>query len=151
MSYTQIGVAIFIVVMLLAGRLHLLKLNRQKRKPASAVEPTPDELCLGNVRPIPPKSRGLSEDERASERARFAYEARLRSISSFDLTKRRAEYVGSKGYRWRTAGDTDVCPTCAEHNGKFFKWTAPPPCGPPGTHSLCPQGYCRCYAEAQIP
>ncbi|MGR7993826.1 phage minor head protein [Xanthobacter sp. ZOL 2024] len=76
---------------------------------------------------------------------------RLRGSVAFDRTKSRAEYIGSKGYRWRSAGDSDVCDICAKNNGKFFKWNAPPPCGPPGTHSLCPDGHCRCYAEPDIP
>ena len=59
-----------------------------------------------------------------------------------------AERVGSKRYIWH--GD-DCCPSCNRQNGKTYAWSKPPKTGHPGEGKLCPNGYCRCWAEVIIP
>ena len=73
------------------------------------------------------------------------------SRTSSELTKARAEHVGSVEFIWRTAGDTDVRASHRALNGKVFRWDDPPECDP-GPRAL-PGGLwnCRCYAEAIIP
>lgn len=59
-----------------------------------------------------------------------------------------AERVGAKRYIWH--GD-DCCPSCNRQNGKIYAWSKPPKTGHPGEGKLCPNGYCRCWAEVIIP
>jgi len=66
------------------------------------------------------------------------------------LTQSRAEYVGSEGYIWRTAGDTDVRHSHKEMNGKFVRWDSPPTLdGMTGHAGQFPN--CRCYPEPVLP
>lgn len=71
--------------------------------------------------------------------------------TSTELTKARAESIGSEKFIWRTAGDSDVRPTHRELNGRVFRWDDPPECDP-GYRAL-PGGIfnCRCYAEPVVP
>lgn len=69
-----------------------------------------------------------------------------------NLTQARAEYVGSDGYIWRSAGDLDVRPLHRQLNGKFIRWSEPPVAGGRGerAHAGCIYN-CRCYPEPVIP
>lgn len=68
------------------------------------------------------------------------------------LVEARATYVGSEGYIWRTAEDADVRKLHRKHNGKFFRWDAPPVAGSNGERAHAGQIYnCRCYPEPVIP
>lgn len=63
------------------------------------------------------------------------------------LTKLRQQNIGGEEYIWRTAMDERVRPTHAAHEGKKFKWSAPPAdTGNPGDDYEC-----RCYAEMVFP
>lgn len=48
------------------------------------------------------------------------------------MTEARAEFVGSEGYIWRTAEDSDVRPIHKKLNGKFIRWDDPPIAGEGG-------------------
>ncbi|MCG0458559.1 hypothetical protein L6R44_21075 [Enterobacter cloacae complex sp. ECC445] len=63
-------------------------------------------------------------------------------------TQIQAERIGSPGYVWQ---GSDCCPACDKQAGKKFKWAKPPKTGHPGEGKLCPNGYCRCWAEVIIP
>lgn len=66
------------------------------------------------------------------------------------LTQSRAEYVGSDGYIWRTAHDSDVRHSHRKMEGKFVKWDNPPTLdGLTGHAGQLPN--CRCYPEPVIP
>ncbi len=68
-----------------------------------------------------------------------------------ELTKARAEYVGSTEFIWRTVGDSDVRQSHRALNGKAFRWDQPPECDP-GHHALPGSIWnCRCWAEPIIP
>lgn len=73
------------------------------------------------------------------------------SRTATELTRARAEHVGSTHFIWRTAGDADVRATHRRLNGKVFRWDDPPECDP-GHHAL-PGGIwnCRCYPEVVVP
>lgn len=64
----------------------------------------------------------------------------------------RAKSIGSEGYIWRTAEDTDVRDLHRKLNGKFFLWSKPPITGSNGERSH-PGGIynCRCYADPVLP
>lgn len=73
-----------------------------------------------------------------------------------ELTKTRAEYVGSVEFIWRTAGDSDVRPSHKILNGRAFRWDDPPVCdhGKGGVEIRAIAGMtfnCRCYSEPVIP
>jgi SPP1 gp7 family putative phage head morphogenesis protein len=75
------------------------------------------------------------------------------SRTSSELTKARAEYVGSVEYIWRTAGDTDVRRDHEILDGKVFRWDTPP-IADRRTGARAHPGCiyrCRCYPEPIIP
>lgn len=66
------------------------------------------------------------------------------------LTQARAEHIGSEGYVWRTARDTDVRDSHRKMEGKFVRWDSPPTLdGLTGHAGALPN--CRCYPEPVIP
>lgn len=68
------------------------------------------------------------------------------------LTEARSIYIGSEGYWWRTAQDTDVRPLHVALEGKFFKWGEPPVTGSNGERSNPGCIYfCRCWPEPALP
>ena len=109
--------------------------------------------------------QGITEGTRAKEIAARIFEtgevtkARATCIArtevgrtSTELTKARAESVGSVEFIWRTAGDSDVRPMHKALNGKVFRWDSPPVCdiGKGGAEIRALPACiwnCRCYAE----
>jgi uncharacterized protein with gpF-like domain len=75
------------------------------------------------------------------------------------LLEARAVHVGSEGYIWRSAGDSDVRnkdgnPIGSHRllNGKFIRWDSPPIASTNGDRYHAGQGpNCRCYPEPVIP
>lgn len=66
--------------------------------------------------------------------------------TSTALSQARAESVGSRGYIWRTAGDTDVRESHRKMEGRFVAWNDPPTLdGLTGHAGALPN--CRCYCE----
>jgi SPP1 gp7 family putative phage head morphogenesis protein len=66
------------------------------------------------------------------------------------LVQARSEFVGSEGYIWRTAKDSDVRPSHKKMEGKFVRWDDPPALDKMTGHA----GHfpnCRCYPEPVIP
>ncbi len=75
------------------------------------------------------------------------------SRTASNLTEARARYVGSPGYIWRTAGDSDVREDHKELNGKFIPWDSPPIADRRAgirAHAGCIYR-CRCYPEVVLP
>jgi SPP1 gp7 family putative phage head morphogenesis protein len=71
-----------------------------------------------------------------------------RSASIF--TQVRAEHIGSVGYIWRTAEDSDVRLSHKRMNGKFVPWDRPPILDNMQGHAgTLPN--CRCYPEPVLP
>jgi SPP1 gp7 family putative phage head morphogenesis protein len=66
------------------------------------------------------------------------------------LTEARARHVGSEGYIWRTAGDSDVRPSHRKMAGKFVAWGDPPTLDGMAGHAGQFTN-CRCYPEPVIP
>jgi SPP1 gp7 family putative phage head morphogenesis protein len=68
------------------------------------------------------------------------------------LTESRARFIGSEGYTWRTARDSDVRREHRILEGKFIRWDEPPVAGPSGERYHAGQGpNCRCYSQPEIP
>lgn len=66
------------------------------------------------------------------------------------LVQARSQYVGSDGYIWRTAEDSDVRHSHRKMAGKFVRWDSPPTTdGMVGHAGQLPN--CRCYPEPVIP
>ncbi len=84
-------------------------------------------------------------------------EARARTIArtevgraSTAITQARATSMGSRGYIWRTAEDSDVRHSHAQMNGQYVDWAKPPTLdGMTGHAGQFPN--CRCYAEPVVP
>lgn len=106
---------------------------------------------------------GISQGRRADEiakdimatgqvtRSRATLIARTEvARTATELTKARAEHVGSVEFIWRTAGDSDVRASHRALNGKVFRWDDPPECDP--GHRALPGGIwnCRCFAEVVL-
>ena len=85
----------------------------------------------------------------ASSRATLIARTEVARTASL-LTQSRAEHIGSDGYIWRTAHDSDVRPSHKKMEGKFVKWSSPPTLdGLTGHAGQLPN--CRCFAEPVIP
>lgn len=67
-----------------------------------------------------------------------------------ELTKARAESIGSTGYIWRTSEDSDVRPSHRALAGRFVRWDSPPVTDGLSGHAGCVPN-CRCYAEPVLP
>ncbi|MCX2699245.1 phage head morphogenesis protein [Ochrobactrum chromiisoli] len=66
------------------------------------------------------------------------------------LTEARAVGIGSEGYIWRTAKDSDVRHSHKMMEGKFVAWVSPPTLdGLTGHAGAVPN--CRCYTEPVLP
>lgn len=72
------------------------------------------------------------------------------SKTSSGLVEARARHVGSDGYIWRTAGDSDVRHSHRQMNGKFVRWDEPPTLDKMTGHAGSFPN-CRCYPEPVIP
>jgi SPP1 gp7 family putative phage head morphogenesis protein len=71
--------------------------------------------------------------------------------TAVSLTRARAEFIGSEGYIWRTAGDRDVRPSHKRMEGKMVKWSEPPTLSDGTVTHAGAIFNCRCYPEPVIP
>lgn len=106
---------------------------------------------------------GLSKGTRASEIAAEIRKSGEVSIAKANtiartevsrtataFTEARAQSIGSEGYIWRTADDSDVRETHRAMAGKYVLWGKPPTLdGMTGHAGQYPN--CRCYPEPVIP
>ncbi|MXP53415.1 phage head morphogenesis protein [Pantoea sp. Seng] len=84
-------------------------------------------------------------------------EARARTIArtevgraSTAITQARSTSIGSRGYIWRTADDSDVRHSHKQMEGKYVDWSNPPTLdGMTGHAGQFPN--CRCYCEVVVP
>lgn len=98
------------------------------------------------------KEIARSGEVAASRAALIARTEVARTAST--LTQARAQHIGSEGYIWRTAGDSDVRESHRKMNGKFVPWDQPPALleGNKIYHAHAGQIFnCRCYPEPVIP
>jgi SPP1 gp7 family putative phage head morphogenesis protein len=107
--------------------------------------------------------RGLENSSRASEivaeikrtgdvsigRAKLIARTETSRTASV-MTQARAQRIGSTGYIWRTAHDSDVRGSHKHMNGEFVRWDSPPTLDDMTGHAGCLPN-CRCYPEPVIP
>jgi SPP1 gp7 family putative phage head morphogenesis protein len=67
-----------------------------------------------------------------------------------ELTKARAENIGSTAYIWRTAHDGDVRPSHKKMDGQVVRWDDPPTLDGLTGHAGCLPN-CRCFPEPIVP
>lgn len=109
-------------------------------------------------------TRGITEGRRASDiaaeimrtgevtKSRATLIARTETArTATELTKARAQHIGSTHFIWVTAGDGDVRPSHRALNGQAFRWDDPPECDP--GHRALPGAIwnCRCIPRVIIP
>ena len=76
------------------------------------------------------------------------------SRTSQELVQARAEHIGSPGYIWHTAHDSDVRPEHKKMDGKFVRWDSPPTLKEGNKEYTFHAGCifnCRCWAEPVAP
>ncbi len=119
-----------------AERVHHLTVEGMIEGGRRASEIAQDILATGHV---------------TASRARLIARTEVARTAS-TLTESRAKFVGSEGYIWRTAGDTDVRTRHKKLEGKFIRWDDPPVAGEQGEHAHAGQIYnCRCWPEPVLP
>lgn len=72
------------------------------------------------------------------------------STTASTLTEVRSRHVGSTGYIWRTAGDSDVRRSHRDMEGEFVDWDKPPTLDGYKAHAGRAAN-CRCYPEPVLP
>lgn len=72
------------------------------------------------------------------------------SRAATELTRARAESIGSEGYTWRTSRNSSVRPSHRAMEGKFVRWDNPPELDGMTGHAGCLPN-CRCIPIPIIP
>lgn len=72
------------------------------------------------------------------------------SRTAATIQRARATSIGSEGYVWRTARDSDVRPSHKKMEGVFVAWTSPPTLDNLTGHAGCLPN-CRCWSDPLIP
>lgn len=101
--------------------------------------------------------RRSSELKKEIMRTGEVTESRARMIArtevgraSTAITQARSTAIGSRGYIWRTADDSDVRHSHKQMEGQYVDWATPPTLdGMTGHAGQFPN--CRCYCEVVVP
>jgi len=119
------------------------------REAAQRVRSLANEAIVQGTRPAELAKEIMRTGEVTESRAILIARTET-SRTATELTRVRAEHVGSTHFIWRTAGDSDVRPSHRKLNGKIFRWDSPPECDP-GHHALPGAIWnCRCYPEPVV-
>lgn len=107
------------------------------------------EAIATGSRPEPFAKEIAATGEVAASRARLIARTEI-GRASVALTQARSLAIGSTGYIWRTANDSDVRHSHHKMEGKFVAWEKPPTLdGMTGHAGALPN--CRCYCEVIFP
>lgn len=119
------------------------------REAAERVRKLALEGIVQGTRPSEIAKEIMRSGEVAESRATLIARTEV-SRTATELTRARAEHVGSPGYWWRTAGDSDVRESHRKMNGKFVAWNDPPTLdGMTGHAGQLPN--CRCFCDVIVP
>lgn len=123
-----------------AHRVHGLTIEAMSESGARAAEIAKDIQRTGHV---------------TESRAMLIARTEVSSTASA-MTEARARHVGSKGYFWRTVGDSDVRHDHSKLEGQFIPWGEPPIAGTgkggvPVRYHAGRGPNCRCYPEPSLP
>lgn len=145
MDNSSICLLVFLIVVAVLVRL---KSRQKKKEENNFLKSINYSHRIPQVRSKPKNGKRRSKEEIASDND--AYHKLLGDDfrKKAKATQIQAERVGSSGYVWQ---GSDCCPACDKQVGKRFLWSKPPRTGHPGEGKLCPNGYCRCWAEVIIP
>lgn len=144
--------SIILLVIIIALGVYFRKNAKQNEKEEDDFIDSIDR----NTRIAPPKVKNPDGTKKSPEQLNeewgdYYVSQRQLSIKLALAGKIQAQRIGSKEFFWRSADDGDTCPECQKNDGKKFRWDNPPKAGLPGVGNCCPDGQCRCYAEAIIP
>ncbi len=118
---------------------------------ARRVRELADGALYSGARPDEIAQEIMRSGDVAKSRADLIARTEIARASS-ELTRARAQHVGSEGYVWRTAEDPLVRPLHRRLAGRFIRWDDPPVAGEHGERAHAGQIYnCRCYPEPVIP
>lgn len=141
------AIVIFFVVIAVGFRWN----NSRKTKRRAAVEVFRKDIDhqknISKVNLEPRKRRRRSKEEILADEEACLKRMIDDSRKAARDVQTQAERVGAKSYIWH---GHDCCPHCNKQNGKRFYWAKPPKTGHPGEGRLCPNGYCRCWAEVIV-
>lgn len=122
------------------------------REAAERVRTLANEAIVQGARPAELAKEILRTGEVTESRAILIARTET-SRTATELTRARAEHVGSPGYWWRTSEDTDVRDDHKILNGTFVEWSKPPIADRrtgARAHAGCIYR-CRCWPEVVIP
>ncbi len=122
------------------------------REAAERVRKLTLEGIVQGTRPAQIAKEIMRSGEVAESRANLIARTEV-SRTATDLTKARAEHIGSPGYIWRTSGDSDVREDHRILEGQFIPWDKPPIADRrtgARAHAGCIYR-CRCWPEVVIP
>ncbi|MFG1302166.1 phage minor head protein [Xanthobacter sp. V3C-3] len=118
------------------------------REAAQRVRSLANEAIVQGTRPAELAKEIMRTGEVTESRAILIARTET-SRTATELTRARAEHVGSPGYWWRTAGDSDVRESHRKMNGKFIAWNDPPTLdGMTGHAGQLPN--CRCFCDVAL-
>lgn len=117
-----------------AERVHELAVGAMTSS-ARSTTLVPDIIALGPITAARAKMIARTEVSRANS----------------NLTQSRAEYAGSEGYIWTTAGDPNVREAHKRMDGRFVRWDSPPLTDMPTPYHAGCGPNCRCTAQPVLP
>lgn len=120
------------------------------RDAAERVHKMTMEGIAGSIRPKEVAKEIARTTGVSSSRATLIARTEIARTQS-GLTMARALHVGSPGYTWRTARDSDVRQSHQEMEGKFVPWDEVPTLSDGTTTHAGMTFNCRCWAEVVIP
>jgi len=122
------------------------------REAADRVRKLTTEGIVQGTRPAEIAKEIMRTGEVSESRAMLIARTEV-SRTATELTRARAEHVGSPGYWWRTSGDSDVREDHRILNGEFIRWDSPPIADRRSgarAHAGCIYR-CRCWPDVVIP
>jgi SPP1 gp7 family putative phage head morphogenesis protein len=138
------------------GQLMQARINEQvalikslPREAATRVQTLAIEARSTGTRPAELAAKILETGEVTRARANLIARTET-SRTATEMTRARAEHVGSVGYIWRTSQDSDVRKSHKAMNGKFVRWDEPPQLDNLTGHAGALPN-CRCVPEPVLP
>lgn len=144
MEGSSIGLLLLIVAVVILFRL---KIKHKKSKEYAFLKSIDYSTRIPEVKSKPKNGKRRTREEVIADRMAYEKLLGIKFRKNAKAEQIKAMRVGSKYYIWH---GSDCCPECDKQDGKKFKWSSPPKTGHPGEGKLCPNGYCRCWAESQI-
>jgi len=140
------GLAVILFIIGLIIYKHIKK--RQQKKEDDFIDKTIRSPRIARPKAHHADGRKKSAEERQADLKIYHSRLALAASNRSKADKLRHKRAGASHYIRRTCLDERVCETCRNNDGKKFSWNRNPKSGHPGEGKCCPDGLCRCYAEA---